>query len=125
MKFLTQDDLIKQGSFYYEFALANASCCLGDACGQSLDAEMQHNNKNSLYLRCEDFWRLSPYIDAVFAEYPYYGPKKMFVKEWNELKASCTLDEEGALLLRAFFEEVDEWLLQENRGCGHFWILGV
>jgi|GEM_PF-1971606 len=125
MKLLNQGDMIKQGSFFYEFALANPASLPYNACSQSRDDAIKHKNEDSLYLDCEDFWTLSPYLDIIFVDYPYYGPKKIHVQEWNDLKAVCTLGEEGSLLFSSFFKEVDEWLLHKNNGCDYFWILGV
>ena len=116
MRFLNENDLIEQGSFFYEFSYD---------CDPCVDISTSYFQKDSLYLGCEDFWKLSPYLDSFFVNYPYYGPKKIQLEEWNKFKKICLLDNKSHTLLSSFFERIDDWLSNNKKNSDYFWILGV
>lgn len=77
-------------------------------------------NENSLFLSTEDFSNLSSYLDKIFPEYHYYGPQKITLAQWEEVKNLSSNPS-----LEDFFNKIDGWIKNDNQNSNYFWILGV
>lgn len=84
-----------------------------------------HWNDSSLYLSVEDFLKLSPYLDKTFPNYRYYGPQKVMLYEWQEVKKQFLSSENDDSLLTKFFMTIDKWIADDIQSSDHFWILGI
>lgn len=87
--------------------------------------ELNHWNKDSLFLSTEDFSFLEPYLDKIFDNYHYYGPQKIKYEEWEKVKELYRSSKEKKEILTNFFSEIDNWLEQKKDSYDFFWILGV
>lgn len=107
MRIMVKSDLI--GSDVYEFSY------LADT----------HWSKSSIYVADEDFAYLSKYIDQIIENYPYYGPQKMYITTWNEIKNLVLKFEGENKEIFNFFEQVDNWIEGANKKLDYFWIYGI
>ena len=65
---------------------------------------------------------LVPYLDQVFStRFAWYGPTKVTPEEWAQVEKLCLADRPDTA---EFFQAVRDWMVKENRGADHFWILG-
>ena len=87
----------------------------------------KHWSKDSLYLTDDEkgMQSLSPYFDKVFPAFAYYGPQKISLPQWKQLKEFCLQDPHRPFFAENFFHQVDQWLSQGNQQANYFWILGI
>lgn len=104
-----------KGHDVYEFSYAHnyKPCPLG------------HWNKESIYVSDEDFAILCEYIDSVIVNFNYYGPNKVYLKQWNQIrdKFICSKIENKKLL--NFFSGINSWINLDINKSDYFWILGL
>ena len=67
---------------------------------------------------------LTPYILRAIPEFNWYGPNRIELTKWNEIRALASSDPERDPTLDEFFVNVDKWLRAGNGGEDHFWIFG-
>lgn len=70
----------------------------------------------------ESLWELGPYLNRVFPAFAYYGPQRVTVEQWKAVREAC-LEKEPTR--RAFFDGVEQWLVEAPEPRCDFWILGV
>ena len=85
-----------------------------------------HWSPESLYLEDEPcgISILAPCLNRVFPNYNYYGPERIELEQWDQIKALCRGEHPEDPSVQAFFEEIQRWLEQGNDGADYFWILG-
>jgi len=87
-----------------------------------------HWHESSIYVSDEDFIFLSKYLDKVFSHYHYYGPQKVTMTEWAEIKDLVLKDGRKDSKIEEildFIRAVDSWLESDWRKEKYFWILGI
>ncbi len=109
LKFMTYDDMQKYGHDVHEL------CYCYD------ERNPEHWRKDSLYLSDETLIALQPYIDKMIDNFAYYGPQKVTIEEWENIK---NLYNENCNDSKQFFDMVNSWLAKMQDSNSYFWILG-
>lgn len=90
--------------------------------------EEKHWSKSSLYLNScveeNSIEAIAPYLSAVFPRFNWYGPNRIDLTKWAEVKSLALGDPKGEAGLEELFDAVDRWLKFGNGGAAYFWILG-
>ena len=82
-------------------------------------------NEDSLFLIDEEFILLMPYLDKVFSQYHYYGPQKITLHEWENVKKIALSKENQKECIITFFIQIDDWINNDVNKNDYFWILGI
>lgn len=93
------------------------------ACNYDISSFSGSWNENSIYILDEDFSRISKYIDEVIIDFNYFGPNKVEVEKWNQVKQIFIESNLKSHDILNFFSTVDSWLCLDKNDF--FWILGV
>ena len=114
MKIMRLEDL--EGHDVFEFTY--------DSCVQN----KLHWQESSIYISDDDFHLLYKYADQVIKNYHYYGPQKVYIREWNIIKDLLLKSEkehEDIEKILELFNEVDLWLKCDPQKLDFFWIYGI
>ena len=65
-------------------------------------------SEDSLYLIDEEFVLLMPYLDKVFSRYHYYGPQKITLCEWENVKRNALSEKKQKECIINFFIQIDD-----------------
>ncbi len=65
------------------------------------------------------------YIDKVFSQYHYYGPQKITLHEWENVKKIALSKENQKECIITFFIQIDDWINNDVNKNDYFWILGI
>lgn len=115
IRMLREDELEDSG--VYEFAYAEN----GD--------RKKYRSEDSFYLNWGDgeensIVSLTPYILRAAPDFNWYGPNRIELGKWDEIRALALADPKRDPTLDEFFVSVDKWLGAGNGGADHFWIFG-
>ena len=64
---------------------------------------------------------LAPALSQVCPVFNWYGPNRLLLSQWRAVEAIHCRDHSED---RPFFQAVDCWLEEGNRGAGWFWLMG-
>lgn len=78
-------------------------------------------NVDSVFVYDDDFYGLSPYLEQVIPNYPYYAPQEVTVEQWDRIERLALTDGK----FQEFFQKVREWKSKDPAGSKSFWILGI
>ena len=110
MRLMHFNEMEQHGHDVYEFAYGYD------------ESSPQHWRTDSLYVDAESLWEVGPYLNRVFPAFAYYGPQRVTVEQWKAVREAC-LEKEPTR--RAFFDGVEQWLVESPEPRCDFWILGV
>lgn len=82
-------------------------------------------NDDSLFLIDEEFIFLTSYLDEVFSQYHYFGPQKVTLSEWENVKRLALGKKNQKECILNFFSQIDDWLKKDINKNDYFWILGI
>lgn len=114
MKIMMLEDL--EGHDVFEFTY--------DSCFQ----KNLYWQKSSIYISDDDFYILYKYANQVIKNYHYYGPQKIYIKEWNiikELLLKSENDNKDIGKISELLNDIDLWIINDPQKLDFFWIYGI
>lgn len=80
-----------------------------------------HWNFDSIFVDYDEFVCLGSYIEKFIPNYNYFGPQKVTLEQWQQIKKVVLEKSEH----QEFFQEIDKWKKKDPEETGFFWIYGV
>lgn len=105
-----------KGHDVYEFSYLN---------NYNEDSSDGHWSSESIYISDEEFTILSEFIDAVIENFNYYGPNKINIEQWNNVRSRFNSLNVKDNDIKKFFLNIEYWLKSDLNKSDYFWILGL
>jgi len=81
----------------------------------------KHWNYDSVFVYDNEFYCLSPYLEQVIPNYPYFAEQEVTMEQWERIEGFAL--EDGKF--QEFFQKIREWKSRDPEGSKTFWIHGV